>query len=569
MTTRMAPRVSLIYALIGLAWIGGSTLLVWVNTPEEFALVKFLELIKGMAFVVVTAGVIYWLVSHGERQLEEKSARKADLHRHLRNLLDGSKDLIAAWNCQRQYTTMNLNFQDMCQKFFGIRPEVGTSLVGMVGHIPDKLAEFDRCWDRTLAGESFVEIQCVDLKGERLWYETSYGCLRNELGTVVGGFHIIRDTTDRRRAEYALQQREQRLQSIVDNLADYVVVIDRDLNCRYCSAGITRVTGFSVAEALDQSLASIIHPDDIATIRSLVADDIGSGERVRDLQYRRLHVDGRWHYHSMNGGWVEQDGEIQFLAVIQDIEERKRAESRLAHSAKLSTMGEFAAGLIHELAHPVAVIRLAAESALDHSLESKSRDSFLHEQIELVDDQAKRMASMIEHIRAFSRSGNGSDILFSPQMVLRSVERMISRQLDMDGIALKVDICDTDLMISGSPLRLEEVLLNLISNARAAIGTRRLADGVGYRGEIVLTCHCGDDEALITVRDNGCGMPPVELSRIFEPFFTTKDIGEGLGLGLSISLTIVKSLGGQISVTAEPGVTAFQLTLPVAQSMSP
>ena len=565
MTGTMAARTSLVYAVVGLAWIFGSTLIVW--TGDQAGPVAE-EVIKGVAFVLVTATLIYGLTRQGERALEDRNRQIGDLHNLLQSLLDGSEDMIGAWDCGRRYTALNPRFQSGCHHLFGVRPELGMTLDGLVGHLPDTLREFRQCWDRTLAGETFVEMQRVDVNGATFWYETNYGCLRAADRTIIGGFHIIRDTTARRRAEHALEERERQLRAIVDNLADYVVIIGGDLTCQYYSAGFARITGCAPSDTLFQTMDTFIHPDDVTRVQSRIAACLATGQGIHDLEYRRLHADDRWHHHILNGGRIEQGGEHVFLAVVHNADERKRTEARLAHSAKLATVGEFAAGLAHELAHPVAVIRLAAEAALDHSLESDTRDPFLQQLNDLMDDQAKRMASMIEHIRTFSRNSDLPDTLFSPQSVVRSVDRMIHRQLEIDGITLTTVTCSVEQTIRGNPLRLEEVLLNLISNARAAIRSRRLTAPLPYQGDISLSCRCHDDSVEILVTDNGIGIAPVDSGKIFEPFFTTKEVGDGLGLGLAISLTIVKSLGGQLTFTSTPGQTIFVITLPVVNSSS-
>ncbi len=566
MGRRLAPRISVIYAAVGLAWIGGSSLIVWAHSaagPEAA------EVAKGAAFVVVTAGLIYGLVRRGERDLAESNRRIGDLYTLLLSILDASEDSIAAWDCRGRYTMVSPRFQVLCGQLFGRRPEVGMTLHDVVGHLPDQEREFGRCWDRALAGEGFTEIQRVDVGGTAGWYETSYGCLRGGDGGIIGAFHAIRDTTERRRAECALREREQRLHAIIDSLADYVVIVGDDLAGRYYSAGFSRVTGLPVAEVLHQPIGTVVHPDDVPALRAAITASLATGRPVRDLEYRRRHADGSWRHHLLNGGRLVQGGETVFLAVVQNVDARKATEARLVHSAKLATVGEFAAGLAHELAHPVAVIRLAAESAMEHSQQAGAPDRFLHEQIELVDDQARRMASLIEHIRAFSRKTDAPDTAFSPQAVIREVDRMIRKQLDIDGIALHTEICDVVQEITGTPLRLEEVVLNLISNARAAIRARRLAEGPDIPGEITLGCQCGGDWVQISVGDNGTGIAADDAARIFEPFFTTREVGEGLGLGLAISQTIVKSLGGRLGFTSRPGATVFRVELPATRSPEP
>jgi len=560
MARSMAPRISLIYALVGLAWIGGSSLIVWADSPAGPALA---EIAKGAAFVVVTAGLIHALVRRGERELSLRNRRISDLHALLGGILDESHDLVAAWGRDKRLTVLNPRCRQEILALFGTCPDIGATLADVCGNAFDRCQGLDAALDRMLSGGRFTRIHCIEgLCGTR-WYEISFSPLMRD-GEIAGGFFIARDTTDRIVAENQLIDRKKRLQAIIDNLADYVVIIGGDLSNRSYSAGITRVTGFSEEEALGQDLASYVHPDDVEPVRSAILGSIADGRPVRDLQYRRRHADGVWHFHVLNGGRLEQGGETVFLAVVQNIDDRKLAEDKLAHSAKLATAGEFAAGLAHELAHPVAVIRLAAEGALEQCRGDPRLSPALLEQLELVDDQAQRMASLIEHVRSFSRTGSTAAVAFSPQQTLRSVERMVRKQMEIDAIVLQTDLCPAGVQVSGNPVRLEEALLNLVSNARAAIEARKKTAPEGYQGRIRLICRCDDGMVVLSVQDNGRGIDPAVSTRIFEPFFT--DRGGGLGLGLSISTSIVKSFGGAIGFHSVPGETEFQLQIPVIGS---
>jgi two-component system C4-dicarboxylate transport sensor histidine kinase DctB len=151
-------------------------------------------------------------------------------------------------------------------------------------------------------------------------------------------------------------------------------------------------------------------------------------------------------------------------------------------------------------------------------------------------------------------------------LVVQSIDRMIRRQLDVDGIGLTTEVCADTHHLRGDPLRLEQVVMNLISNARAAVQARAAAEGPDFHGEIRLACECRADRVRLSVGDNGTGIAKAHFNRVFESFFSTKEVGEGLGLGLAISSTIVKSFGGEITFTSEPGATVFWVDLPASHA---
>lgn len=557
---KMAARVSILYFLAGTVWKIGFTAILWRDSTRTTMII---DVGKGIGFLVITACLLYFLIGQARRDLGRKNQAILELHNLLRGILDGSQDLFAAWDRNRRFTALNPRFQDVCEQLFGCRPHIGSPMAEVFGRIPRVLVDFEQCWDRASAGEHFVELQEIASGGASQWYEISCGPLIGRGGIVEGGFHIIRDTTARRRSEEALLDREQRLNLIIDNLADYVAIVDSGMRFRYLSAGAQRAIGAPPESVVGRSLSELVHPDDWPSVRAAVEASIGGGRQVRGLEFRCRQAAGQWRWHFLNGNTLRQHGEPVFLGVVQDIEERKRTENRLMHATKLSTVGELTAGLAHELAHPVAVIRLAAESALATPMRRAEERRQLREQLELIEDQAVRMASLIEHIRTFSHRRDGAEAVFDVLPALSSASRLIGSQLGLDGISLAVDFPEEPQLVTGSPVRLEQVVLNLVSNARAAVLARKRAEDGAYQPRISLACRCAPGWLRIEVGDNGPGVAPADRERLFEPFFTTKGVGGGLGLGLSISLTIARSMGGTLDFTSEPGQTLFALALPV------
>ncbi|CAA7627891.1 Signal transduction histidine kinase [Candidatus Terasakiella magnetica] len=211
MTGGVAQRISIIYTIVGLTWIIVSSTAVWLEIGTTPGRESLLEMIKGSAFILVTAAMLFILLRRWERNLVEMTNR-------LSGIINSSQDLIAAWDSQKRLTAFNPRYKAVLKEFFNrdIRP--GMSIEELFGHVPDRLELFSQCWDRTLAGESFVTLQHLEQNGVPSWFETSYGWVPDADGKPAGGFHIVRDVTARMNTEEAQRHHAKKLAKTVETL---------------------------------------------------------------------------------------------------------------------------------------------------------------------------------------------------------------------------------------------------------------------------------------------------------------------------------------------------------------
>ena len=283
----------------------------------------------------------------------------------------------------------------------------------------------------------------------------------------------------------------------------------------------------------------------------------------------------------MSGSVMHDDkGEAQgFICLFMDNTQRKKAETslkeayeelkktqaQLIQSGKLASIGELASGVAHELNQPLMVIRGMAQLIQRNFRKNHLNHDELMTQLDPIVRNSKRMMNIINHLRTFSRQAKEK---FEPVDVNNTIEGsllMVGEQLRLRNIDLKLELMEDLPKVSGNVNQLEQVILNLLTNARDAIE----ALGAGSKRIGVIKISTGisvedGDWVEILVRDTGEGITGEDLKRIFEPFFTTKEVGDGTGLGLSISYGIIKDHHGTIDV-AETGVggTTFRLRLPV------
>lgn len=238
---------------------------------------------------------------------------------------------------------------------------------------------------------------------------------------------------------------------------------------------------------------------------------------------------------------------------IEAEKEKKRNEEMIIQSAKLSALGELSAGIAHEIAQPLSGIRMVAENLLFESMEGgleKRIDSeYLTEKSEDIIKYVRRISNIIEHIRIFSRDQRGSmDEYFDLNRGIENALSLVKTQYTNKQIEIYLNLSEEIPKVYGNIYRLEQVVLNLLSNAKDAllvvpVGERKIEISSAVRGE----------QLVVEINDNGCGIPEDVCNRIFEPFFTTKITDRGTGLGLSVTYGIVKSMKGDISIRSNEG----------------
>jgi signal transduction histidine kinase len=233
----------------------------------------------------------------------------------------------------------------------------------------------------------------------------------------------------------------------------------------------------------------------------------------------------------------------------------RETQAQLVQSSKLTALGELSAGLAHELNQPLTVIKGLVGKILKERAEGPGGDDT--DKLRLIAGASSRMEEIANHLRVFARSEAGHLESVDLNRVIRDAFLMMGEYFHKHSIEVELDL-GLVARIKGSPTRLEQVVINLATNARDAM------PGGGTLTVRTRTVSAGGETRVeAVVADTGKGMDREAAGRIFTPFFTTKPAGKGTGLGLSISRNIVKEHGGDISVESEPGHgTAFTLTFP-------
>lgn len=282
-------------------------------------------------------------------------------------------------------------------------------------------------------------------------------------------------------------------------------------------------------------------------------------ERLRLQEEARNELEHRVEARTADLARVNEQIELEIAERRLTEQELRKTQADLIQAGKLAGLGQMSAALSHEFNQPLAAAKTYADSAA--MLMERGRVDEAQDNVRRISGLIDRMASISRHLRNFARKPNEKlGPVPLPDVIADTLEIVAPRVKAADA-RLAVDLESETLTVKAGPVRLQQVLVNIISNAADAV------EGLEDR-EIALSAFRAEGRVVIEVRDRGPGVPAAIAERIFDPFFTTKGVGKGLGLGLSISYNIVKDFGGNLVVSDRPeGGAVFRIVLENADSM--
>ncbi|HEX2055398.1 MAG TPA: ATP-binding protein [Nitrospiraceae bacterium] len=380
------------------------------------------------------------------------------------------------------------------------------------------------------------------------------------------------EVAERQRAETALRTSEARFRHLADNLNQAVWFVQvKPYRILYVSPAFERVWGVSPERCYEDPgvWRRHVHPDDKAMIHEAFDRAMaGNTEREFELTYRIIRPDGpvRWIYDRCVVHRNET-GEIDRLSGIsEDITESRTMEDQLRQAQKMEAVGRLAGGIAHDFNNIMTVI-LGYSAIL---LQEVATDSMAHRYVREIRQAGEHCAALTGQLLAFSRKQLLHPVPLDLHAVIRNIMAMLGTLIgEQISIALRLD--STPRWVRTDPVQLDQVLINLVLNARDAMpdgGTLTIETDLAPPTEVAGREHMnGEDRPYVRLRvhDTGSGMDPDTKARAFEPFFTTKPPGRGTGLGLATVYGIVHQSGGDIKVDSVPGRgTTMTVYLPEA-----
>lgn len=336
---------------------------------------------------------------------------------------------------------------------------------------------------------------------------------------------------------------------------------DGRLTLTQATEGLARLTGRPMEEApAAMDWDHLLDPEGRETRAALVAAAIAGQESVGE--YRVRHADGRWIWvrdHARTRG-PKRAGEVEMVGVLSDITQEREMAAQAVSSAKLATLGEMATGLAHELNQPASAIALAADLAvIEMQSGEPARLVRAEQRLETIVQQIMRMREIVQHFQIFSRGDPHSEELSAICLedALAGALGLMHGTLNASGVRMSVDLPARLPRVMGQLIPLEQVLVNLLLNARDAM---EATPPTKREVRITAQVNAAADEVCLRVADTGPGFTPEQLVRALEPFYTTKPPGKGTGLGLAIVYGTLRAFGGRITPANRPDGGA-ELTL--------
>ncbi len=402
----------------------------------------------------------------------------------------------------------------------------------------------------------------INKDGTRSFWRVRTSPIKNAEGDVVAAMELCLDVTQMKFLEDEVRKSEKKYRTIFQTIPNPVFVLDeKTLDILDCNDLIKAVYGFEKEEIVGTSFCSLFEEDE----REQYTREIKGSNNLN--QIRQIRKDGKAIYVNISISSSEYNERKVFLLTASDITLKLIAEQHLIQASKMATLGEMATGVAHELNQPLSVIKTASNFILKKVQKKEPiEDEIIETLATEMDNHVDRASNIINHMREFGRQSDAKRVEVQVNEAIEKALEIFSKQLELRQIELVMDLEEGLPPIKADSNRLEQVFINLLTNARDAIEAKGKS-AVYQRGEkrISLKTSVKKGMICIEVQDTGTGIPEAVRERIFDPFFTTKNAGKGTGLGLSISYGIIREYEGTIKVESqEDEGSTFILEFPIS-----
>lgn len=406
--------------------------------------------------------------------------------------------------------------------------------------------------------------------GTMRWVSGHANPVYNRNNEIIAAINIFPDITNQKRSEEAIRESEKRYRLFMEASPDPIVTYDIHGKALYINPAFTRIFGWTPEELLGRKIPYV--PDNAWPETNEMLKMLRSGVNYSGFSTRRLDKSGKeidvvfsW------GVWRDHnDNPAGSIVIVRDVTKETMLKQQLMQAHKMESIGSLAGGIAHDFNNILSPI-IGFSQILVHDLPPQSQN---HEQAQTIFNAGMRARDLVKQILAFSRQSAHEFLPVKVQHILKEVLKL-GRSSIPKSVTISEDIQSSCGPVMADSTQLHQVVMNLVTNAYHAVDnergeiTLRLTEIRLDIGDLVETALSPGNYALLSVADNGTGMPSDVLEKIFDPYFTTKKEGKGTGLGLSIVYGIVKDHKGDIRVYSEPGEgTTFNVYLPVIKNES-
>lgn len=515
-------------------------------------------------------GVLYGFLCIAMDVTEKKRSEKAlaESEANYRFLIDNIPNIVF-----RGYADGALDFfDDKIEMMTGFKRELFDSR---------KLNWFDLIVeeDRPYVRRKFIEALKSDKSyireyrirkkdGKIIWVEGCSQIVCDERGRVEFVTGSFLDVTERKRAEEALHESEEKYRSLFISGPNPIFVLDREtLAILDASPSAEETYDYYKDDLIGRNfeeLGAFEYEDESL---SLLEHWDWSDTSVFSQRIKHYRKGGEPFYVEVKACPTSYQGRPAIILAASDITEIIEKDAQLFQASKMTTLGEMSAGIAHELNQPLNAIKIGNDFLKKKVEQGESiRSDELHQVVTAAAGQVNRASEIIRSLREFGRKPDFRKEKIDVNMTIKDVMKIIGQQLILQNIKVVYDLDETDPPILANKNRLEQVIFNLVTNARDAIGHQDHSSKNSAENVITLSTFADQKHVNLTISDTGIGIPEKNVQKIFEPFYTTKEVGKGMGLGLSITYGIIRDFGGTIDVESRPGGgTRFHLRFPLGK----
>lgn len=509
------------------------------------------------------------IVEARTEEVKESREKYRDLSRFLNSILDSATEyaIIAL-----DFHGKIMEFNKGGEKVFGWKKEevVNKENISITITSEDRGKGVPALMSKRTRTEGLCELDMTRVRknGDPFPAHSSVTAIKDPSGRTTGFVEIIRDLTRRKSLEKELRETKEFLENIMESSVDGIVTTNLKGKITYLNRAMEEMIQYQREEVLGEHI-SLVYVRGIQEARDIMGL-LRAGERAENYEMDVRRKDGETLV-IMNSLFLVRDEEGQVVGtagIFKDITEQKILEAklkatqvRLVEASKMRALGELVAGVAHELNNPL----MASQTILHVIFKNLKENCPERERLELIRKCNNRIEKIVEHLREFSRQTRPEFQELEIRQPIENALMITGQQLLNHSITIVRSLSDDLPKIVGDSNQLEQVFLNLISNARDAM------EEVSGPRDMTISTDLIEEDGIpwvrVSVKDTGAGIPKENLHKILEPFFTTKPVGKGTGLGLSLCFGIVEAHKGRIEIESEPGKgTEISVFIPVNDS---
>ncbi len=494
--------------------------------------------------------------AHFRAQISREKELLAASMRTMRAIIDSSPIAIISIDSEGKVQSWN----PAATQMFGWTQE--EALGRAVPFLPgEKVGDFQGFLARTLAGSPVhnVESRRARRDGAPVDVSISTAPLRDSAGRTTGAIWMVSDITGRRHDEAKIAEQAR----LLDFALDAILVRGTDERLLYCNRAALKLYGYTLEELTNTPTPDLVVPDDLPRFEEARALLTSAGEWEGELRQRSktgsiISVHSRWSLVRDAAGFPRAR-----LVINRDISRQKEMEKQLRRTQRMESLGTLASGIAHDLNNILSPVMMSVEM-----LRMRYTAPSDLQMLQILETSVHRGSEIVRQMLSFARGSEGELAPLQLRHVTREIESILTESFPKN-IVITNDVPKSLPLLLGDATQLHQVLINLCVNSRDALPDGGNITIMGRRGSItpeMASLHPGARSGpcvVLSVLDDGTGIPLDVQDRIFDPFFTTKEKGKGTGLGLSTVQSIVRGHGGLVLFESAQGHgTRFDIYLP-------